>query len=50
MFKKTILITGSCGLIGSETAKFFLKKYLELLVLIIILEKNFLVQTLLLLG
>ena len=26
MFKKTILITGSCGLIGSETAKFFLKK------------------------
>jgi len=26
MAKKTILITGSCGLVGSETAKFFLKK------------------------
>lgn len=26
MTKKTIIITGSCGLIGSETVKFFLKK------------------------
>ena len=26
MMKKKILITGSCGLVGSELVKFFLKK------------------------
>ena len=39
-----ILITGSTGLVGSESVKFFVKKVLMFWVLIIILESFFLVK------